>query len=78
MEIIKENEDLAEKNKDVMVCWCCEQFIWHDPTDEGACISRRCIVSAHQIVCPDFIWRSGITTRRKIPDHCVHYPNFEK
>ncbi len=73
----KENERLADKNKDIMVCWCCEHFVLREKTLEGGCILKWKIVPAFQIVCPEFVLNGGIFTKRKIPDYCVNYENKE-
>lgn len=73
----KQNERLMDENKGIMVCWCCEHFDLCDNGFEGGCKLMQKIVPAFQIVCPNFILKSGVFTKRKIPDYCVNHQNKE-
>ena len=75
--IINETETLETPNEKFAECWCCKHFVLREKTLEGGCGLHWRIVSAHQVVCPDFILNDGIFIKRKIPDYCINYQNKE-
>lgn len=72
-----ENEHLNIQNKGIMVCWCCEHFDLCDNNFEGDCRLIQQSVPAFHIVCPDFILKNGVFSKRKAPDYCTDYKNNE-
>ncbi len=66
--------------EEVVVCWCCEFFVLNDnkfpkssPLDDGYCIFTQKSCHSFAEVCEDYLFRSGLYTKRKIPDKCKRY-----
>ena len=65
--------------KDV-VCWCCEYFDFYENLEifNGKFVNGNCKYTnspclSDNSVCKEFILRSGLFTKRKIPDICKNY-----
>ena len=63
-----------------VVCWCCEYFKCFDKLKildqnliNGKCEFTNSFRFSENDVCEDFILRSGLVTKRKIPDICKKY-----
>lgn len=64
-----------------VVCWYCENyriFIDKGNMDLGICLLNKKELSIDNKVCEHFIIRSGLYTKRDIPDCCVNYKKNDK
>ena len=57
-----------------VLCWCCKYFVlleehsyekWY-----GICENKNVIILAENKVCEEFILKSGLHTKKTIPDYC--------
>ncbi|MBQ7045828.1 MAG: hypothetical protein IJN65_04980 [Clostridia bacterium] len=54
-----------------VLCWCCEHFSLVDEDNYiGVCKLDESQKSAYCTVCEEFLIRSGLFTKRTIPDYC--------
>ncbi len=67
-----------------VVCWCCEYFELSEISDpfyklihgiKDCCSLKNKGVNSEDAVCEDFLLRSGLFTKRSIPERCKNYHN---